>query len=110
MDLIGFIDVDIKNPQRYQDFLDRNAIAHQNINDTLRIQGVVVAANPLWTGSVNQDWLDAHSQEHAAWGLALGLGPPPDLDNVDPGNLDAMSDWLSDHVNHHALVAAVLGL
>lgn len=110
MNLSGFIDVDMQNPESMGEFLDMNSFAHETTQGALLLSGVIVEHYPMFTEDADADWKQIHYAEHLAWSNALTLGTPPDLALVDLDDPGQAADWLTLHAAHHLLVNQTLGL
>ena len=109
MNISSMIELDLKNPDSVQNFLDMNAMDHETIYEALmRKFNQSVPHYSLWTESgISEDWLLLHDQEHRAISDLLTLYMPVDLTNLDANNVN---DWVNDHVLAHSQINQALGL
>ena len=110
MNIQSFADVDVKNKESLQEFLDLNSMAHETIYDMILAGGKVSEHYPLFTDEMSNDWLQIHAQAHKDESIAMGLQPVIGLDNLDIQNEEMLADWLNNHYLDHEYKAQVLGL
>lgn len=101
--------IDVKR-DTFPEFMDRNALLHETVFNTLLSAGVITAHYPLWEHEPSADWLEIHYREHLAWSVELNLPTPPDLGSLDIKNSTAVNTWLYNHAQHHDLVSQALKL
>lgn len=111
MDVTGFVDFDLQDPEAVTEFIDLNNITHEAIYEALLRNGIVVERYPLWTdGGFNPDWLAINFKELQAWSTSLNIGLPPDMDSVNTKDDQQMLYWLDSNVLFLQQVASALGL
>lgn len=110
MNTTQFIDANLQDAEQRQEFSDLNALDHDTTHDALLRLGIVVEKYALAVDELNDDWKQVHFAEHTAWGVALNLGLPPDLSEVDFDDRSQTDDWMQLHTALHIQVNQVLGL
>lgn len=109
---LNFInDLDLENPAAVAEFIDLNALAHEQVFEALLRQGIVTEHYPLWTsGEMDQDWMTNNAKELTEWGAALNIPVPMDVSTVDLENEGQMRDWLNSNASFLSQVSQTLGI
>lgn len=111
MNLLSIVDVDLKDQVSVDMFIDRNDQVHNSIFLTLLEVGVLTSRQPLSPYNIHSpDWLRLNYADHVRWSLELDIPLPQGMDEVDFRDPMQALDFISNHADHHALVAQALGL
>ena len=112
MSIVSLTELDVKDKEAFQAFMDQNAMVHETIYNTLLgTFGLVIPHQPMYYyegAEINKDWLTTHDQEHKAIADAIGFDTPPDLDLVDFTDQGQTNDWVNNHYLMHQNISQVL--
>jgi hypothetical protein len=110
VNLYAYQDVPFKDEQAFKEFMDLNYLDHNEIQDALLSQGIVVPMVPLGSeNGLNEVWLDLHNQVHTGIDTALNL-ESVDFSFLDTNDESSFNDWLIAHFQQHLLYEQALGL
>jgi hypothetical protein len=109
VDPILWASLPFRNRTAFLDFLGDHAIWHHVTADVIfRDTGTAYKTFPL--GGYGAGWHRAHQQEHQQIHLALGLAPPPDMENYSLAEEGPFTTWSYIHAQDHRLIRAAAGI
>lgn len=91
------------NSQSFLDFINRNAILHDQIFQASSSLGITYPKYPLYQYS-GDHWIAAHDLEHRAINAALGLPAPYNLDDLNFNSKKDFDDWVYRHKLEHQAI------
>jgi transketolase N-terminal domain/subunit len=100
----------LDNQQDRDHFFMDHGFSHESIYDALLQNGLIIAHYPLTDLGDDQDWLNAHSQEHISIADAMNVNIGFDLSAVDFDKKEDLSMWMVSHADLHTLINQTFNL